>query len=345
MWVRAVVVPAGRRGAATWAGCALIGAVIFGPTAMRPAELTGLMRQDAGAGALLGGAWLMIFLPTARMIVRPSVGYLDALPGPRAAARGIAALALVGLQLPWLALWLVGEGWAGLGVVAATAVIAAGLGRVQLPRGRTRAPVWTSGGGALWAVHRRALWRRAGDAILRGAGLSVLAGVAAGMLVRNNQLTGAEAGVLGASVIVVMLVPAQLGAGLAALASHRESAWLAQASGISRPARIAALAATVAGVHLAATAIAVAAALAIAGDAWLAVIAAGAGLGTALGEVRAMLVHEASPTAAIRLVLGAIVAAAAAVLCLSLLGAAGALAVIALGAVAVLREAPAEPSR
>lgn len=341
VWTRAVVVPAWRRGAATWVGCALVAAVIFGPTGMQPEDLTGLARHDVGVGAVLTAVWLLLFVPTARLIVRPNMRYLDSLPGAPGAARLVGAAALVGLQLPWLSLWLAGDGASGLGAVAATTVIAAALARIELPPRRTRPPVWRTGVGALFAVHRRALWRRASDALLRGVGLSILAGGAAALLVRNNELTGAAAGTLGASVMAVMLVPAQLGAGLVALLTHRESAWLAQSSGISRQARIAALVYTVAAVHLGAAAIAVAVAIVVAGaNASLAMIMAGVAVGTALGEVRAMLVHEASPTASARIVMGAVVAAAAAVLCLAVFGAAGAVAIVALGLAALLMVKP-----
>ena len=105
----------------------------------------------------------------------------------------VAGAALVGLQLPWLALWLAGEGRAGspssrsttLADRRARGVAAAGGARAvrragERPRPRSR------------GVYVRALRRRAGDALVRGAGLAVLAGVAGGLLVRNNQLAGAR---------------------------------------------------------------------------------------------------------------------------------------------------------
>ena len=341
VWTRAVVAPAWRRGLATWAGCTVVGAVIFGPTAMRPSDLTGLALHDPKAGVLLAATWLLMFVPTARMVVRPNVGYLYSLPGSPRAARAVAAAALVGLQLPWLLLWLFGEGAAGLIEIAATTVIAAALGRVTWPRLRGRTPVWSTGGAALRAIHRRALGRRAGDALTRGAGLAIVAGLAAGLLVRNNQLDGEAAGVLGASVMAVMLIPAQIGAGMTALATHLESAWLAQSTGMSRATRIFALIATVAAVHLIAAAIAVTTEMIVAGAApWLAVTMAGVAIGTALGEVRAMLLHGASLSAAMRIVIGAVVAAAAAVVCLQTFGVIGAAACVALGAAAVLMVKP-----
>ena len=338
VWIRAVIVPAARRADATWLGCAIVAAVIFGPTAMRPGDLTGLALHDPGAGAVIGATWLLVFVPVARMIVRPPARYLDSLPGNPRAARLVGALALIGLQLPWLVLWLVGEGVLGAGVVLATTLIAAALARWQPVARRPTLPVWRRAGAALRAIHLRGLRRRAGDALMRGAGLAVLAGLAAGLLVRNNQLDGAPAGVLGASVIAVVSVPAQVGAALVTLATHRETAWLAMSSGVSGATRIAALVYAVAVVHLAAATIAVAVALWIAGaNPWLPPIALGTALGTALGEARGMLIHQASPSAPARVVVGAIVIAAVAVLCLAVLGATGALAMIAIGAAALLR--------
>jgi hypothetical protein len=338
VWTRAVVVPAWRRAIALWIGCAIVAAVVFGPNGMRPKDLTGLALGDPGVGAVLAAIWLLGFAPTARLIVRPpAAAYLASLPGAPRAARLIATAALVGLQLPWLALWLIGDGLRGAVVVAATALIAAGLGRIQRPSRRTRPPRWRRAGQALRAIHRRALVRRAGDALARGAAISVLAGMAAGLLIRNNHLSGQPAGVLGASIIAIVLIPAQIGPAMVALAAHRDTAWIAAAYGIAPGARIAALVHATALIHLASAAIAAATAMAIAGaTAWLAALALAVGLGTALGAARAILVHEASPSVASRLVIQAIAAAALAVVCLTVLGAAGAIAVLAIGGAALL---------
>src|SRR5262249_30271505 len=93
-WTRAVVVPASRRAAAAMLGAGLIAAVVFGPTAMRPSDLTGLALGNPAVGAVLAATWLLVFVPTARMIVRPPVGYLYSLPGDPWAARAVAAVAL-----------------------------------------------------------------------------------------------------------------------------------------------------------------------------------------------------------------------------------------------------------
>jgi hypothetical protein len=337
VWTRAVVVPAWRRAVATWLGCAIVAGVIFGPTAMQPRDLTRLALHDPGAGIVLGVTWLLLFVPTARMIVRPSVGYLYSLPGDPRIARVVAALALVGLQLPWIVLWILGEGMFGGAIIVATTLVVAAVASWRPRARRPTFPTWRHSLTALAAIHLRALRRRAGDALMRGAGIAVLGGIAAGLLVRNNQLEGASAGVLGASIIAVVLVPAQAGATLVTLATHRETAWLAASTGISRAARIAAVVHALSVVHLAAAAIAAVVAMVVAGpNPWLPVLALATALGTALGEARAMLAHEASPTVAVRVVVGAIVVTGIAVLCLAVLGATGAVAMLAIGTSALL---------
>jgi len=338
VWYRAVIGPASRRAAAALIGTAIVGSVIFGPTAMRPSDLTELALHDRGVGVVLTAIWLLVFLPTARLIVRPTAAaYLTSLPGDPRAARALSAAALIGLQLPWLALWLAGEGALGLGVVIASTAVTVAVARWQPPRRRPRAPTWRRPGQALRAIHRRALRRRAGDALLRAAGLAVLAGLAGGLLVRNNQRTGEAAGVLAASVIAVVAIPAQISPALVTLAAYRDTAWLAQAFGIAPRARIAALGYAVAVIHLGASAIAAAAAMIVAEPSpWLAVLPLGVGLATALGETRTILASHDSPTIAMRLVLGAIVGAALAVICLSVFGAPGLLALLAIASFALL---------
>jgi hypothetical protein len=337
-WTRAVVVPASRRADGATLGAVLIAAVVFGPTAMRPHDLTGLALANPAVGAVLAVTWLLIFVPTARMIVRPPVGYLYSLPGDPRAARAVAAAALILLQLPWVILWIAGEGARGALVVLATTALAAGIARLPAPHLRATTPAWRRPATALAAIHLRALARRAGDALVRGAGLALLAGAAAGLLVRNNQLTGVRAGTLAAAVIAVAAVPAQLGTALVTLGAHRETAWLAAATGISRAARLAALTCALAAVHLAAAALAAAAAMAVAGPTpWLPALALATALGTALGQARVLLAAEASPTAPTRIGIGAIVGAAVAVICLATLGALGAVALIAIAAAALVR--------
>lgn len=342
MWYRAVIAPARQRALPVWIGCSIVWALLFGPTAMRPSDLTGLALADAGVGATLVAIWLLMFVPVARLIVRPpSAGYLATLPGDPRAAWLVASAALLWLQLPWLLLWVVGAGIHGAALVAGSTAIVVLLARWQPPRRRGRAPSWRTAGRALRAIYGTALVRRAGDTLVRGAGLAVLAGLAAGLLVRNNRLSGQSAGLLGASVIVVVLIPAQIAPALAMLAAHRETAWLAQAYGIAPRTRLGALASLVVGVHLVAASIAVLAAMLIAGPSlWLAVLALATALASGLLEVRTLVVHELSPSVGVRVVVRAITAAALAVVCLSVLDALGAVAMLALGGGAALAVLP-----
>lgn len=338
VWTRAVIVPASRRASAAWVGCAIVAAVSFGPTAMQPRDLTGLALRAPGVLAVLAITWILVFAPTARLLLRAdSASYLRSLPAPRWISIALAAAALVGLQLPWLALWLAGEGLRGLVVFAATTLLVLGLAAWRPPSVRAGWPVWRGAGRALCAVHLRALRRRAGDALVRGAGLSLLAGGAAGLFVRNNDLHGADAAVMGASVIAIAAVPAHVGVSMVIAGAHRETAWLAATLGMRRTTRTLALVFAFALVHLGSAMLAIGAALALIEPtahridtaAWLGATTLGIAVGTAIGAARVVLGAEASPTLAGRTVASAIAVAAAAVLALGLFGVAGVAALIA----------------
>ena len=199
----------------------------------------------------------------------------------------------------------------------------------------------TSGGSALRGIYLRALRRRATDAILRGAGLAILAGLTAGLFIRNNQLTGASAAQVGAAVLAVMLVPAQVGALIVLLDAHRQSRWLAAALGIGQGTRVIALILAIAAIHLVAAALAVVSSTLVIGvDAptigWLALACTTTAIGASLGEARVMLTAEDSPTIASRTVAGAITVAIVIVACLVGFGVpAGLLAILACGGFAV----------
>lgn len=330
VWTRAVVLPAARRAAAAWLGCAFVAALIFGPTGMHPADLTGLAWRHPATGLVLVGTWLLIFLPTARLLVRgEAASYLRALPAPRALPHAITTLAVLGLQLPWVALWVVGEGLPGVLVVGIVTLVLVALAQL---RARTRPagwPSWRNGDHALRAVYARALRRRAGDALIRGAGLALLAGAVGGLFVRNNALAGAAAATLGASVIAIVAIPAHVGAVLVLAAAHRETAWLAASLGLSATRRGAALVAALALVQLGVAVLAVVAMALLlrptcATFAWLALAVLAIGLGTAFGMARVVLDAAHAPTLAGRVVVGAVVIAAGAVLALGVLGVAGA---------------------
>ena len=336
VWTRAVVAPAARRVAPVWIGAGIVGVVVFGPTGMQPRDLTRLALAAPAAGLVLVATWALLFLPAARVVVRGDAArYLRALPEPRWPAFAIGATALVTLQLPWIALWLVGAGLVGALVVALVTGLVIGLALIRARPPRVGALHWRGPYAALFGVYVRALRRRAGDALIRSVGLAVLAGIAAGLFVRNNQLEPIEASVLAAAVIVVVLTPGWAGALLPLVEVHRESAWLARTHGISEPARVSVLAAGSVAIYLTTSAIAAVVATIIIPDVWVppVVIAIGAGLG--LGVTRTLVRAERSQAMAARAVIGVIVATAIAVVALGALGASAVIAVIALGAFAV----------
>lgn len=324
VWTRAVIVPAWRRAAAVWVGSALVAALIFGKNSMQPSDLTWLALNNVAVGAVLGVTWLLVFVPTARLLIRSEgASYLRSLPGPSIAPRVIGVAALVVLQLPWLLLWTIGEGALGLAVVGGGTVAIVALASWKPPVMRARWPGWRTDGSALRAVHLRALRRRAGDALVRGAGLAILAGAGAGLFVHNNELVEVDAAVVGAAVMAVVLVPAEVGVLLVILTTHRQTAWLATSLGIGHGARIAAAVYAIAIVQLVATAIAVGA-LALVAEPdhlsllWIAGTSLAVAVGSSLGCARVLLSAEESPTVAARVVVGSTAIAALAVFCLGL---------------------------
>ncbi|CAN5917462.1 hypothetical protein BH11MYX2_BH11MYX2_17680 [soil metagenome] len=192
VWSRAVIGPAFRRAVAVWAGAAIVGAVLFGPTGLPPHTITLMMRESFGAALVVGGTWLLLFVPVARVIVHADAArFLRSLPHSSTGLLALRVSALVGLQLPWILLWVAGEialrprdeANAGVGgpLVAVIAIAASTILAVLIsawrPRARVRRnPPWTSATQAYTSVYLAALARRAGEALVRGAGLALLAG-------------------------------------------------------------------------------------------------------------------------------------------------------------------------
>jgi hypothetical protein len=326
VWVRAVIGPALRRSAAVWIGSGIVAAVIFGPTAMQPHDLTSLALHDPGAGAVLAATWLLMFVPTARILVRADQAtYLRSLPhGP---TWPIAVVALVALQLPWLVLWALGEGARGLGVVAVLTVPIALLAAWRPRRRRAAVPRWAGGRRALAAVYARGVVRKGGDALVRGVGLAILAGLAGAMLVRNNALVGIHAGVMASAVIAIVLVPAAAGALLPLADAHRSADPLAASLGVATRAP---LAIVVAGVYAIAGVVATTVAVSVTGNALIAPLV----LATAIA-IGLMIVPSLSGPPA-KIIVRAVVATAVAVVLLGWLGATGAALAVVTGFVAVL---------
>jgi hypothetical protein len=355
VFVRAVVVPAVRRAMPAWLGCAVIAGLVFGKNGVQPRDVTLLAQNNLAIGFVLAATWTLIYLPAARVLVRADGAlFLRSLPSPRILPSAVRALAFLAFQLPWLALWLAGARLRGLAIVVGVSVVIA-LVAAWRPQLRPRTPSWRSPLAALFAIHLRALARRAGDALLRGAGLAILAGATAGLFVRNNALVGSAAAVMGASVLAIVLVPAQVGPLLTLDESHRATTWLTASLGISPALRTAALATAIALVDLLATLVALVAFTVVA-HANIYVIAAAlvVALGAALGCTRALLADSArgSPAladsaryetsrdmsrAAMRTVAMAVVVGGAAVLALGVMGLTGLAAYLATMLLVLLR--------
>ncbi|MBA3503005.1 MAG: hypothetical protein M4D80_37605 [Myxococcota bacterium] len=356
-FMRAVVVPAGRRASTAWLGCAIVAGLLFGKNGMQPRDLTTLAQNNLAIGGVLATTWTLIYLPAARVLVRADGAmFLRSLPAPRFAPHIVVGAALVGLQLPWLALWMLGAGLRGLAIVVAL-TLAIALVAAWRPRLPTREPTWRSAFVALRSIHVRALVRRAGDSLLRGAGLAILAGCVGGLFVRNNELAGAGAAVMGASVIAILLVPAQVGPLLTLLESHRAQAWLARSLGIAPAVRTFALASAIALVHVGATALALVAFSVVAhANVYVILTSLAVAVGAALGCTRALIGNADSELAeraaadssryetsrdmsraASRTVAGAVFVAAAAVVALGVMGLTGVLAFLATMLLVLLR--------
>ncbi len=339
VFVRAVVVPAARRVAPAWIGCAIVGGLLFGKNAMHPRDVTTLALNNAPIGASLALIWVLIYLPAARILVRAdAAAYLRSLPAPRTTPALVVATAFVALQLPWLVLWVLGDRARGLGVVAAMSLGIALVAAWRPPRRAPRTPAWPSGFAALRAIHLRALGRRAGDSLLRGVGLGLLAGAVGGLFVRNNQLVGPDAAMMGASVIAVVVVPAHVGPLVVLVESHRATAWLAASLGIAPLVRTLAVAATTLVVHLASTVIALIAFVLVAGaNLYVIATALAIAVGSALGCTRVLVRDDDTSQVAARAVVGAVAVAAAAIAALGFFGIAGIVAFIAAMLLVLLR--------
>ncbi len=341
VWMRAVIVPSVRRALPVWIGAGIVGGVIFGGTGMAPRDLTQLALRTPGVALGLGLAWLLLFVPVARLLVRDdATRFLRSLPSPMWPPRSIAATALVVLQVPWLMLWLVGEGGLGGALVIAFTPIIAVLARVRTKPPRD-VPVWRGPITALLGVYLRALRRRASDALLRAVGLALLAGGAAGLFVRNNALAPTDASVLATSVIAVVLVPGWAGALLPLVEAHGQARWLASSLGASDHVRVGVLGAAIGIVYVGAMVIAVVTASIVVRDLATAGVLVPIGVGTAIGlamvVTRGAVWAEASQTPAAKVVLASIVASALAVVLLGWLGALGVVALATFGWVTVPR--------
>ncbi|GEM_PF-3314884 len=345
VWTRAVIGPALRRATAVWAGCAIIAAIIFGPTAMHPRDITRIALHEPGAAAVLGGTWLLVFAPIARALLHADEArFLRSLPSPRFMPELVRIGAIVGLQLPWLLLWFIGEQARGLAVFAASTIVIVAVAWWRPARRASGTPRWRSTVAALGGVYRAAIARRAGDALVRGAGLALFAGLAGGLFVRNNVLVGESAARIAASVIALMAVPAQVGVLGVILDAHRRSTWLAESLGIATHTRTLALVGVLALLNIGAALLAIAGTVivlvavaparytnipavawyspSVSTFAWIAITCVAWALASAMGTARVILGAQTSPNAAIRMAVGSLAVGVATIAGLQLFGAA-----------------------
>ncbi|MFT3695043.1 MAG: hypothetical protein QM831_18035 [Kofleriaceae bacterium] len=355
-----MIAPASRRALPVWLGAGIVGGVIFGGTGMHPHELTQLVLHSPLAACVLGITWMLLFVPVARLLVRDdATRYLRTLPHPIWSPRALLIGALIVLQLPWLILWLDGEHLVGAAVVIALSPVIAALALIRTRPPRTTSRKFSGPITALLGIQLRALSRRAGDALIRATGLALLAGGAAGLFVRNNDVTGAHAGVIATCVIAIVLVPGWAATLLPLAEAHRASAWLASSTGITELQRrialalavlavytittllaalttIVVLAATTAGALSTATLSASAETSGLSSALAIAAITTTTSIGLALCTTRGLLwadhhAPDADRPVAARVVVGAITASALAVILLGWLDATGVAAILVIG--------------
>jgi hypothetical protein len=157
-----------------YAGLVLLVAVLMGKSAMQPGDMAAAAASSLGVRALLWVAWLAAMAPAARLLIlAPELLYLSWLPIPPATRIGTAAALLVGLELPWAALWSAAAG-PGAGIAAAAA--AAGFHAALAVRPRRAAELAAAGLGlAAIAAALAAAPRLGAAAAIAGAAVLALA--------------------------------------------------------------------------------------------------------------------------------------------------------------------------
>src|SRR5580704_6750233 len=97
VWRRAVIKPAERRVLPVWIGTGIVGTSIFGGNGMPPRDLTTLAFHAPLVGLMLVATWVLLYLPTARVLVRgDGARYLRSLPMPRWPLLALGAAAMIG---------------------------------------------------------------------------------------------------------------------------------------------------------------------------------------------------------------------------------------------------------
>jgi hypothetical protein len=287
-WARVVGTAAMKRAAPAWFAVTVFASIMFGGNGMQPSELTGLMRASPGVLAAIGGTWLVLIGPVGTVLVDDrSTAYLRALPAGRRWRWGTVAVFALVAQLPWAALWAIGQGTVPAviaALVSATAMV--GLAAVPWPVPR-RAPRWSGPVRAMMGVHGRALWRLRRASLWRGVVLAAIGGAFAGLMVVRNELALADAAVVLLAVLAVALVSAIGGLAAPVAESDRDLGWLLASTGVAPAQRVAAMAAVLAGGGAALGAVAGIVAVSVAGSPALLAVAIAHGAVIGIAAVRA----------------------------------------------------------
>lgn len=113
-----------ERALPSWIGLALAASVLFGPTAIQPADIARAAHGSAWLRAGLFGGWTLLAAPLTAEILRDRrADFLRAAPGARASSFAAAGLWMLAAQVPFSLLWA-----AANGPVAGVAALVFGAG-------------------------------------------------------------------------------------------------------------------------------------------------------------------------------------------------------------------------
>lgn len=179
-----------RRAAGVYVGIATICAVVFGPTGMRPSDVTHAAQTSVGFRLGLWAVWILALAPAARVLFRHrAIAYLRSLPVAAAWSASLAGGALLALQIPWIALFAADRPISA----AAAGAGAAGVHGLIAMRGRLRWLGVAAIGGLVASPAPAAVVAAAGAAALMVAipsawARSVERGGARGLRIRGGRL-------------------------------------------------------------------------------------------------------------------------------------------------------------
>jgi hypothetical protein len=131
---RTAGLPALLRALPAFAAIALAATILFAGNGMRAADLVALAERAPAVRAALWGAWLLVTIPAARVLLEtPETFFLRSLPVPPWHFWLVHGAQLALLQLPWAMLWLRGGGLV-TGLAAIMLAVAADALWIARPR-------------------------------------------------------------------------------------------------------------------------------------------------------------------------------------------------------------------